>query len=85
MNSSKNGSGEYLVTYCTLKYKTVFSPIFKSISAGNRPFFSPFLYNLGGLEAYLTPLTTSTTTPCLGTSPANTQRTKQFLSRPHGL
>jgi hypothetical protein len=32
----------------------------------------------------LTSLTPSTATPWPGTPPANSQRIKQFLSRPHG-
>jgi hypothetical protein len=60
--------------------------IFKSISMGNRPFLAPFLCILAGVGAYLPPLTPSTTThPLPGHSPANSLRTNQFLSSPHGL
>ncbi len=62
-----------------------FSVIFRSTSAGNRLLSVPFLYTLGGMEAYLTSLTPSATTPCLGTTPTKSQRTKQFLSLPHDL
>jgi hypothetical protein len=62
-----------------------FSAIFKLTSAGNCLFLVPFLYFPSGMEAYLTPLTPSTTTLCPGTPLANSQCTKQFLSRPHGL
>ncbi len=37
------------------------------------------------MGAYLPSLTPSTTAPCLGSPPANSQCTKQFLSRLHGL
>jgi hypothetical protein len=37
------------------------------------------------LKAYLTSVILSTTTPGLGTPPANSRRTKQFWSGPRGL
>jgi hypothetical protein len=36
-------------------------------------------------KAYLTSLTPSTTAPWPETPPTNSWRTKQFLSRPHGI
>ncbi len=66
----------------TFERKTAFSAIYKPKSAGNRPFFSFFVYFFGRHGTYLTP---SNTTPCSGTPPANSQHTKQFSSRPHGL
>ncbi len=62
-----------------------FSAIFRSTSAGNRLLLVPFSYTLGGMEAYLTSLTPSATTLCPGTTSTKSQRTKQFLSRPHDL
>jgi hypothetical protein len=59
----------------------VFSEIFTSISVLNRPFWRHFCMFQEAWKAYLTSLTPSTTTPWLGTP----QRTKQFLSHPHGL
>jgi hypothetical protein len=59
----------------------VFLAIYKPESARKRPFFSPFWYISGSMGAYLTPLTPSNTTSCPGTPPANSQHTKQFLSR----
>jgi hypothetical protein len=61
----------------------MFSAIFKSISAGNRPFRCRFCTLRVAWGAYLTPLMPSTTNPWLGTLPANSLRTKQFLSRPY--
>jgi hypothetical protein len=63
----------------------VFLAIFKPKSSGNRPVFGTIFEYFSRLGAYLPPLTPSTTTPCLGTPPANSPRTKQFLSRLHGL
>ncbi len=57
----------------------------KSISVGNRLFLRRFCIFRAALKAYLTSLTPSTTTPCPGIPPANSQRTKQFFSHPHGL
>jgi hypothetical protein len=83
MCSSKN-SWEYILL-STFEQKTLFSAVYRPKSVRNCPVFCRFLYIPGGMGAYLTPLTPSTTTPCLGTPPANSQRTKQFLSPPHSL
>jgi hypothetical protein len=47
--------------------------------------FLPFSYISGGIGAYFTPLTPSTTTLPPVTPLVNSRRTKQFFSRPHGL
>jgi hypothetical protein len=47
--------------------------------------FWPFSYISVSMGVYLSPLTPSTTTPCLGTPPTNSRCTKQFLSHPHSL
>ncbi len=68
-----------LIIFCTTllqKYR-----IYQLISAVKRP----FLYILGTLGAYLPLSTPSTTTPYLGTLPANSRCTKQFLSCLHIL
>jgi hypothetical protein len=74
MYSSKNFSAVYFVS--TFKYKTAFLVIFKSISAANWPFWCYFWTLHAAWGAYLTPLTPSTTTTWLGTTPANSRRTK---------
>jgi hypothetical protein len=85
MYSSKNVSGIYFVKY--FKIKTAFSVIFKTKSAGNRKLaiFAPFCIFRAAWKAYLTYLTSYTTTPLPSTPPANSQRSKQFLSRPNSL
>jgi hypothetical protein len=65
----------------TFEQKMALSFIYKPKHARNRPFFPVFVY-FGRL---LTSKTPSTTTPGPGTPPANSRRTKQFWSRPHGL
>jgi hypothetical protein len=61
--------------------------IFRPKSEGNWPFLHRFCIIQAALKANLTSLTLSTTTPGPGpgTPPANSRRTKQFLSHPHGL
>ncbi len=68
----------------TFEWKTAFSVIYKQKSAWKHLFFA-ISYILGSMGAYLTPSTPSSTTPSLGTLPANSQHTKQFLSHPGGL
>jgi hypothetical protein len=63
----------------------VFSTIVNPKSAGNCLFSAPFFCILASFGAYLPVLTSSTTAPCPGTSPANIRRTKQFMSRLHDL
>jgi hypothetical protein len=65
--------------------KTAFSAIYKPKRARNRPFFRRFRLFRAALKAYLTSVILSTTTPGLGTPPANSRRTKQFWSGPRGL
>jgi hypothetical protein len=62
-----------------------FSAFFMSRSARNWPFLPRFRIFQAALKSYLPSLTPSTTTPGLGTPPANSRRTKQFLSHPHDL
>ncbi len=83
MYSSKM-SWEYILS-SSFKYKMAFLEIFKSISVLNRVFWHRFCTFWAYWKAYLTSLTPSTTTPWLGTPPANSRCTKQFLSPPHGL
>jgi hypothetical protein len=83
MYSSKNVLGLYLVKY--FQVKNGFFAFFKSISVGNWPFLHRFRTVRAAWKAYLTSMTPSTTTPGLGTPPANSRRTKQFWSHPHGL
>jgi hypothetical protein len=59
----------------------VFWAIFWAKSAGNRP----FLYITGSLEGLFDFFDFPHHHPRLGTAPANSQRTKQFLSRPRSL
>jgi hypothetical protein len=54
---------------------------FLSHKVRETPVFGAVFVIFGRLGAYLPPLTPSTTTPCPGTTPANSRRTKQFLSR----
>ncbi len=82
--SSKNVLGVYFVTYFKNKKNSVFSD-FLDNKCGNQLFLRPFHTFRAALKAYLSSLTPSTTTPWLGTPSANSRRTKQFLSRPHGL
>jgi hypothetical protein len=69
----------------TNEQKTAFFVIYTSKSTQDRLFFYMFLYILGGMGAYFTPLTSSTTIPCPGSPPTNSRRTMQFLRRPHSL
>ncbi len=77
MYSLKNISLVYLVKY--------FSAIYKPKCVRNRPFLRRFCRFRAAWRAYFTSMTPSTTTPGLGTPPANRRRTKQFWSHPHGL
>jgi hypothetical protein len=52
--------------------------LMSKVSSPHQPAWKSYLTSL-------TSLTPSTTTPWPVTSPANSQHTKQFLSRPHGL
>jgi hypothetical protein len=62
-----------------------FLVFFRSISAENWPFLLPLHTFWAAFKAYLISLTPSTTTPGLGTPPANSLRNKQFWGLPHGL
>jgi hypothetical protein len=77
-------SGEYILI-STFKKKAAFLVIFKSISAGNRPFWRHCHIFQAAWKAYVTSLTPSNTNPLAGTPPAKNRRTKQFLSHPHCL
>jgi hypothetical protein len=77
-------SREYILL-STFKYKTAFLAIFRSISVGNRfNFFTVFVQS-GRLGDVFKSFDSLTTTPCLGTPPANSRCIKQFLSCPHNL
>jgi hypothetical protein len=69
----------------TFEQKTAFSGIYKPKRVQNHPFFHRFHLFRAALKAYLASVIPSTTTPGLGTPPTNSQRTKQFWSRPRGL
>jgi hypothetical protein len=77
-------SREYILLN-TLERKTVFSASYRPKRARNRPFFRRFSLFRTAVKVYMTSMKLSTTTPGPGTSPANSRRTKQFWSRPHGL
>jgi hypothetical protein len=83
MCSSKNVSGVYLIKYFSAKDGVFWQ--FLSQKMQEKPFSASFLCISAGKGASLPPSTLSTTTPWLGTPPANSQRTKQFLSRTRGL
>jgi hypothetical protein len=67
-------SWEYILL-STYKQKTAFLAIFRAKSVGNRPFWPHFCTFRAAWKAYLTSLTPPTTTPGLGTPPANSRRT----------
>ncbi len=77
-------SREYILLI-TFVQKTVVSAIYLQKCVQNHMFFRRFRIFQAAWKAYLTSMTFSTTTPGLGTPPANSRRTKQFWSRPHGL
>ncbi len=63
----------------------LFSANYYQKSAQSRLFFHRFCIFRAAGKAYLTSITLSTTTPGPGTPPANSRRTNQFWSHPHGL
>jgi hypothetical protein len=74
-------SREYILL-STLERKTAFSAIYRPKRARNRPFFRRFSLFRTAVKVYMT----SPPPPQgPGTPPANSQRAKQFWSRPHGL
>ncbi len=83
MYSSKK-SLEYILL-STFEWKKVFSTFLKPKSVCNCSFFCHVHIFLAAWKVYLTSRTSSTTTPGLGTTPANSRHTKQFWSCPHGL
>jgi hypothetical protein len=76
-------SGIYLVKYSLVK-NGVFSNL-KAKNCAESPVFCHFCTFQVAWGHTLATLTTSTTAPCPGTPPANSRRTKQFLSHPLGL
>jgi hypothetical protein len=77
-------SREYILLN-TLEQKTAFFTSYRPKRAQNRPFFRRFWLFRTAVMVYMTSMKLSTTTPGPGTPPANSRRTKQFWSRPHGL
>jgi hypothetical protein len=69
----------------TLEQKMAFSAIYKRKRVQNRPFFRYFWLFRTAVKVYMTSMNLTTTTPRLGTPPANSRRAKQFWNRPHGL
>jgi hypothetical protein len=76
-------SREYILL-SIFERKTAFLTIYKPNRAQNRPFFTVFVHSgqHGGVFDSFNSLHHH---PCPGTPPANSRRTKQFLSRPHSL
>jgi hypothetical protein len=79
MYSTDNILGVYFVKYFQVKNGV------KVNKCGKPALFAPFLYIPGSFEGLLYFFDSSTTIPGPGTPPTNSQRTKQFWSRPHGL
>jgi hypothetical protein len=77
-------SREYILLI-TLDQKTAFSASYRPKHARNRPFFRRFWLFRTAVKVHMTSMKLSTTTPRPGTPPANSRRTKQFWSCPHGL
>jgi hypothetical protein len=69
----------------TLERKTAFFASYRPKCARNRLFFRRFWLFRTAVKVYMTSMKLSNTTPGPGTPPANSRRTKQFWSRPHGL
>jgi hypothetical protein len=77
-------SREYILLNA-LEQKTAFFASYRPKRAWNCPFFRRFWRFRTAVKVYMTSMKLSTTTPGPGTPPANSRRTKQFWSRPHGL
>jgi hypothetical protein len=68
----------------TFEQKTAFLPIISQKVCKTNRFFTVFVHSgrHEGVFDSFDSFDSSTTTPCLGPPPANSWRTKQFLSRP---